>query len=149
MRLSQTRLLVSDVGACFRFYRDVIGLRVTWGDEHSGYVSFATGAEDADDDSLLALFDRAEMAAVLDEEPQRGESERVVLVFEVRDVDAALSVLRDRGATVAAGAVDRPDWGIRTAHIRDPDGNLIELAQEMPMDAWSEDARAEAARITD
>jgi lactoylglutathione lyase len=149
MRLSQTRLLVSDVGACFRFYRDVIGLRVTWGDENSGYVSFATAAEDADDDSMLALFDRAEMAAALGEEPQRGESERVVLVFEVRDVDAALSVLRDRGATVAAGAVDRPDWGIRTAHIRDPDGNLIELAQEMPMDAWSEDARAEAARITD
>jgi lactoylglutathione lyase len=149
MRLSQTRLLVSDVAACFRFYRDVIGLRVTWGDEQSGYVSFATGDEDSDDDAMLALFDRAEMAAALGGSPEQGAADRVVLVFEVPDVDAALAALRNHGAEVAADAVDRPGWGIRTAHVRDPDGNLIELAQELPMDSWSEDARAEAARISE
>jgi catechol 2,3-dioxygenase-like lactoylglutathione lyase family enzyme len=148
MRLSQTRLLVSDVAACFRFYRDVVGLRVTWGDEQSGYVSFATG-EEGGDDAMLALFDRAEMAAAVGGEPEQGAADRVVLVFEVPDVDAALAALRDQGADVAAEAVDRPGWGIRTAHVRDPDGNLIELAQELPMDAWSEDARAEAARVAE
>lgn len=25
-----------------------------------------------------------------------------------------------------------PDWGIRTAHLRDPDGNLIEINQPLP-----------------
>lgn len=27
---------------------------------------------------------------------------------------------------------DRPDWGVRVAHFRDPDGNLIEINQNLP-----------------
>jgi catechol 2,3-dioxygenase-like lactoylglutathione lyase family enzyme len=27
--------------------------------------------------------------------------------------------------------MDRPEWGIRTAHFRDPDGNLIEINQPL------------------
>ncbi len=50
------------------------------------------------------------------------------LGFKVSDCDAAFSEL------VAAGApaVTRPttrSWGQRTAYVRDPDGNLVELAQ--------------------
>ena len=30
-----------------------------------------------------------------------------------------------------------PDWGLRVAHLRDPDGNLLELFQDLPKDQWS------------
>lgn len=47
--------------------------------------------------------------------------------FEVDDVDVAYQQLRDKGITFVTEPLDRPDWGIRTAHFRDPDGNLIEI----------------------
>ena len=31
MKLTHVRLLVTDFPACFRFYRDVMGLTATWG----------------------------------------------------------------------------------------------------------------------
>ena len=33
MKLTHVRLLVNDFDACFRFYRDVMGFQVQWGDE--------------------------------------------------------------------------------------------------------------------
>jgi catechol 2,3-dioxygenase-like lactoylglutathione lyase family enzyme len=38
MRLTHIRLLVADYLACFRFYRDVMGLAVAWGDENGPYA---------------------------------------------------------------------------------------------------------------
>lgn len=35
------------------------------------------------------------------------------------------------GVELATPATDRPDWGIRTAHFRDPAGNLIEIKQRL------------------
>ena len=32
-----------------------------------------------------------------------------------------------KGVEFAVGPTDRPDWYLRTAHFRDPEGNLIEL----------------------
>jgi len=30
-------------------------------------------------------------------------------------------------------------WGIRVAHFRDPESNLIELYSELPKEKWDED----------
>ena len=38
------RLLVDDYTGCFRFYRDVMGFGVTFGDETSNYADFSVGA---------------------------------------------------------------------------------------------------------
>jgi lactoylglutathione lyase len=35
VRLTHVRLLVDDYDACFRFYRDMLGLEPTFGDEAS------------------------------------------------------------------------------------------------------------------
>ncbi len=32
---------------------------------------------------------------------------------------------------------DHPDYGIRSAHLRDPDGNLIEIYSQLPKTRWS------------
>ncbi len=122
MRFSQTRLLVDDFPACFRFLRDELGLELTSGAESDGYASFSAGT------GTVALFQRAGQAGVVSLRPP-GDSALVVL--EVDDVDAEVARL---GQLVVAGPVSKPDWGGRVAYLRDPDGNLFELFQTIPME---------------
>ena len=127
MRLTHVRLLVSDMGASFRFYKDTLGLPTSW-EENPGYAEFEVGP-----DTALAIFPRAEMAEAVELRPAGGDG--AVVVLAVEDVDAAVEELRARGA-VLDPPFDRPDWGIRTAHVRDPDGNLVELYHDI---AWEHD----------
>lgn len=52
-----------------------------------------------------------------------------MFVCRVEDVAAAHALCLRNGATPVTAPTDRPDWGanLRTAHLRDPDGTLIEL----------------------
>jgi catechol-2,3-dioxygenase len=36
---------------------------------------------------------------------------------------------------------DMPDWGIRTFHLRDPDGNLVEVFSHLTKAQWSNGLR--------
>jgi lactoylglutathione lyase len=124
LKFTHIRLLVRDFRACFCFYRDVMGFPIAWGDEDGRYADFAAG------EVVLALFDRATMAQAVGTagKPLQAEmQDSACLIFEVEDVDVAYASLVQRGAEPAAAPVDHPDWGIRTAHLRDPDGNLIEI----------------------
>ena len=124
MRFDYTRLLVVEFAACFRFYRDVIGLTLHVGSETDTYAEFETGT------TRIALFDRGEMSAALgtsDRPAQVEAQDAVCLVFEVDDVDAEQRRLEAEGVPVVVGATDRPDWEVRTLHVRDPDGRLVEL----------------------
>ena len=51
-------------------------------------------------------------------------------MLEVDDVDAEADNL---GEFLVEGPVDQPEWGGRVACLRDPDGNLVELFQQLPM----------------
>jgi lactoylglutathione lyase len=48
-----------------------------------------------------------------------------VVVIGVDDVDETVDSLQ--GVEVVTAPTDRPGWNLRTAHIRDPDGNLVEV----------------------
>lgn len=128
LRSIHTRLLVRDYAACFRFYRDVLGLAPGFGDEQSGYADFALG------ETTLALFARQEMAdavgtgALL---PVAARQDDVALIAAVADVDQAAEALRAKGVALVTEPHDQPDWGIRVAHFRDPDGTLIEINQPL------------------
>ena len=50
-----------------------------------------------------------------------------VLTFGVDDVDTACSALKAKGVVFTTTPHDQPEWHIRVAHLRDPDGRLIEL----------------------
>ena len=54
--------------------------------------------------------------------------------------------LKGSGTAFLTDPHDRPDWGIRVAHLRDPDGNLVELSRRLPRDEWSEELAADAER---
>ncbi|MDT0277063.1 VOC family protein [Blastococcus sp. DSM 46792] len=46
------------------------------------------------------------------------------------DVDAALARVVPLGGEATSGANDMP-WGQRVAHVRDPDGNAVNLTQQL------------------
>ena len=116
------RLLVSDFPACFHFYRDVLGFTPTFGTEEEVYADFDTGGQG------IALFQRELMLEAAD----GGSGDTAVLVLVTPDVDAAADALRAKGVSLVSEPADRPDWGIRTAHFRDPDGHLIEINCPLP-----------------
>ncbi|MFE7590829.1 VOC family protein [Kitasatospora sp. NPDC057512] len=136
------RLLVTRFAECFDFYRAVLppltGATLVKGSPEGPYANW-----DLADQTLLALFDRSAMAAVLGtaEPPGRPGApaapavpaapvhDAAMLVLRVDDVDAALDLCLRHGGTPAAPATDRPEWGptLRSAHLRDPDGRLVEL----------------------
>lgn len=122
MKLSQVRLLVDDFPGCFGFLRDALGLEATFGGEDEDYASFTTGG------GTLALFRRGGQAGVVE---LRAAGDSALVVLEVDDVDAETARL---GELVVAGPVSQPEWGGRVAYVRDPDGNLFELFQTIPMD---------------
>ncbi len=119
------RLLVNDFEGQFRFYRDVMGFKPTYGDEHDGiYAEFDTGTP------ALALFRRDLMASAVDvvDKPAKAEAQDLMsLIFQVDCVDDAATELKRRGAQFVTDPHDEPDWGIRVAHFRDVDGNLLEI----------------------
>ncbi|MEW1836354.1 VOC family protein [Nonomuraea angiospora] len=121
------RLLVRDFPASAAFYQGV--LRELLGVEPvkvlPGYANW-----DIEGEAGLVLFGRDRLAAAVGtaDLPQAAQ-DTSMLVMKVGDVDAAAAVLARHGATVVAPPQDRPDWAptLRTAHLRDPEGNLIEL----------------------
>jgi lactoylglutathione lyase len=119
VRLTHVRLLVDDFAACFRFYRDALGLKPTFGSENEGgYADFRAA------DCSLALFERAGMKGVAE---LREAGDGAMLVLAVDDVDGEAARLRDAGVELASEPHDQPDWGLRVVHVRDPAGNLLEL----------------------
>ena len=129
MQYDQTRLLVNDFPACFRFYRDVIGLTSSNSDENVDYASFYNGA------TGIALFKRQGMVEAIggtDTPFNAASDDRVAIVFSVDNVDDTYQQLQGQGIKFVAAPTDHPDWGIRTIHLRDPDGNLVEIYHTLP-----------------
>jgi predicted enzyme related to lactoylglutathione lyase len=77
----------------------------------------------------LALGD-SELGISSDTGVQPGSPGRMLLSIEVPDVDALLPRVESLGGTATSGANDMP-WGQRVAHIKDPDGNVVNLTQTL------------------
>ncbi len=59
-----------------------------------------------------------------------GDPGRMLLSIEVPDVEALLPRVAELGGSGGDGANDMP-WGQRVAHIKDPDGNVVNLTQTL------------------
>jgi lactoylglutathione lyase len=121
-RVDYVILYVRDLERSIGFYREVIGLHFKL--QGDGYAEFAT------EGTRFGLYDRARLPELIGREATAGGPGGEV-VFLVEDVDAEAARLRTAGVTVLSGPVDRP-WGHRTVHLLDPDGFVVELAQEIP-----------------
>ncbi|HTJ67763.1 MAG TPA: VOC family protein [Actinospica sp.] len=127
------RLLVSRFAETFRFY-DAVLPKFAGGHHVKGTEAGPYAQWDRGDEALVILHDRGIMAAALGTDglpvrPAAASQDAAMLVCRVDDVDAALTLCLEHGGELVVGATDRSNWGpnLRTAHLRDPDGNLIEL----------------------
>jgi lactoylglutathione lyase len=125
MEFGYTILYVSDVAASLDFYERALGQRRRFLHESGQYAELETGA------TALA-FAAHELAAssvpgVLRPEERPSSRPAFEVCFVTHNVQSAF----DRAIAEGAEAVSPPQtkpWGQDVAYVRDPDGNLVELA---------------------
>jgi lactoylglutathione lyase len=122
MHLSYVRILVDRFADCFRFYRDLMGFEVLWGGENDVYAEFKVSGQ-----TRLAVTSRQVVSVIPGVTATAAAGDRFMLVFEVEDVDKTAASLKERGVAFVSEPVTREAWGVRTMHLRDPDGNLVEI----------------------
>ncbi|MET8909176.1 VOC family protein [Micromonospora sp. NPDC004551] len=110
------RVVADDFPATLRFYTGLLGEPETVVRDFE-YASF-----DQDGETVLAILGRRAAEAVMP--VGRGDG-GVLVVVPVPDVDATVAALE--AELVVAEAADRPGWGVRSAYLRDPEGNLVEV----------------------
>jgi catechol 2,3-dioxygenase-like lactoylglutathione lyase family enzyme len=113
MRLSNIIIRVADLGDSVSFWRDLVGLDLSWsGDE---FAFFVIG------DNQLTLNQPLMF------EDQTSDTE---IVFEVEDVHSVVSEMRERGVPFEVEPRAVTSDGERTlfaAHFRDPDGHVASV----------------------
>ncbi|MEV8477467.1 VOC family protein [Streptomyces sp. NPDC051173] len=124
MELSQVRLLVTDFPGCYRFYRDVLGLKPQFDAEDGPYAKFTPDGGTAG----IALQDRAQLARVLGELDAEPHGHRSLVALRVDDIDRCCEEFAARGAVFVHGPAPMTDR-MRVAHLKDPEGNLVELQE--------------------
>ncbi|MFK0289911.1 VOC family protein [Streptomyces sp. NPDC090442] len=124
MELAQVRLLVADFRGCYRFYRDVLGLKPQFDAEDGPYAKFTPDGGSAG----IALQERRHMAQVLAELADEPTGYRSLVVLRVDDIDRYCDEITARGAELAHGPAPMTDR-MRVAHLKDPEGNLVELQE--------------------
>ena len=124
LRLLQIRLLVNDFKKSTEFYRDLLGIPISWHEEDMEYALFNNG------ETKIELLSQNAMAEVIGKENRSldGESQsNFLLQFEVENVDETYDYLRENGVEFVTEPHDHKEWRSRIAHFRDPDKNLIEI----------------------
>jgi lactoylglutathione lyase len=121
-RLDYTILYVADLERSIAFYREALGLPFKF--EENGYAEFAT------EGTKFALYERGRLKELLGRDAG-GDGPQGEVCFVVSDVNAEADRLKRMGIRILSGPKDRP-WGHRTVHLLDPDGFVVELAQEIP-----------------
>ena len=117
-------LIVADLDRSLSFYVGALGLPL--GHRSGPFAQLDTGT------TRVSLYERAAMADTLGRPlaPPPADAPGFELGFLVDDCDRAYDELVSGGADPAVPPIDRA-WGQRTAYVRDPDGHLVELAQDI------------------
>jgi catechol 2,3-dioxygenase-like lactoylglutathione lyase family enzyme len=126
LELTHIWLLVEDMPRALGFYRDTLGVDVL--NDLGDFVELK-----ANEHFQLSLFTRAAMQA---SEPGIAigpvGGQHAALAFEVDALDAYCVRLRAKGVGFVSDETNHPEWGLRTAFLHDPDGNLICLYGGIP-----------------
>ncbi|WP_375005218.1 VOC family protein [Bacillus velezensis] len=124
MKLLQIRLLVNDFKKSVEFYKDSLGLPISWLEKEMEYALFDNG------ETKIELLSQENMAEIVGEERKSLDGDvqsRFLLQFKVDDVDKTYDYLHKQGIKCVNEPHDRQEWRARVAHFRDPDNNLIEI----------------------
>jgi catechol 2,3-dioxygenase-like lactoylglutathione lyase family enzyme len=118
-------LFVEDLPRSKSFYQDVFGAPVVYEDENSAVFDF--------ENTLINLLKISEAPGLIEPAVVAGREagSRFQLSIWVDDADAVCAQLDALGVSLLNGPLDR-EWGKRTAAFADPDGNVWEVAQDLP-----------------
>jgi predicted enzyme related to lactoylglutathione lyase len=114
----QPVLISRDLPRLAGFYRDLLGAVETERVPAEGPIFFVG----------LRIGDSA-LGLVADGNAPDGP-QRMLLSVDVPDVDALLPRVGELGGQVRGPSNDMP-WGQRVAHVQDPDGNTVNLTQQL------------------
>lgn len=117
VRTLQPMIVTPGLDRLFDFYTELFGAKETTRVPEEG-PTFFVGLQIGDSELGLVSDAAADLAA-----PQR-----ILLSVEVDDVDALLPLVTELGGRVLGLPNDMP-WGQRVAHVKDPDGNAVNLVQ--------------------
>jgi catechol 2,3-dioxygenase-like lactoylglutathione lyase family enzyme len=113
---------VEDIEVCRDFYKNKLGLKEQLNVVEGIYCEFVAG------NCVLALYKHDLMESVAGVAVAGAkETDKVALTFNVSDVDAAYKELKAKGVKFVTEPHDQEAWVLRVAHLRDPEGNLIEI----------------------
>jgi catechol 2,3-dioxygenase-like lactoylglutathione lyase family enzyme len=110
-KISAVTLKVASMQASLRFYRDLLGMEVIYGNEHGCFSSLRTWNPK---DPILNL------------ERGRATTRWGRLIFYVPQVDAFWSFLKKQG--FQPEIPQDASWGERYFHLCDPDGHELSFA---------------------
>jgi uncharacterized glyoxalase superfamily protein PhnB len=119
MNLKQTRLVTDDVRRLTSFYERLTGASAEI--VSSGYVEFQQSPC-----AGLAITSAATVEFYGEDVLASGSNRSLVLDFEVKDVDAHYTRLKESVSEWVQPPTDQP-WGNRAMLFRDPDGNLVNM----------------------
>ena len=136
-----TGIVVNDMEKCLRFWRDILGLKVvidSW--EEGDFIDTVQGLAGVKVHMAKLAAPDGTLIELLKDEKHPGEAppdrqlfDRGIghVAFTVADVEAAFRVLRDEGCDVLSDPITSPDGKARLFFARDPEGNLLEIVQEL------------------
>ncbi|SEK26708.1 VOC family protein [Ruminococcus albus] len=124
MHLDGFGLLVSDMPAMIRFYRDVLGFEIKESEDTENVYLIKDG-------TLFLLYGRSDFEKMTDHSYEyikglNGHSEIALYVDTFDEVDTEYSRITEMGAKSVMPPRTMP-WGQRTCYVADPEGNLIEI----------------------
>ena len=124
MRLDGFGILVEDMAAMIRFYRDVLGFEIKETEDTSNVYLVKDG-------TLFLLYGRKDFENMTSRKYEyvkglNGHFELALYVDTFDEVDAVYRRVIEQGATPVLAPTTEP-WGQRTCYIADPEGNLIEI----------------------
>lgn len=124
MKLDGFGLLVNDMPAMIRFYRDILGFEIKEA-ENTGNVYLIK------DGTLFMMYERKNFESMTDKTYEyvkglNGHFEIALYVDTFEEVDINYQEVIAKGAVPVLEPVTEP-WGQRTCYIADPEGNLIEI----------------------
>jgi lactoylglutathione lyase len=125
VRFGYTILYVADVPASVEFYERALGQRRRLIHESGQYAELDTG------DTVLGLaaheLAAANLPGVYHPRERTGGAPAFEVCFVTRNVQAAFDRAIEEGAESVSPPHTKP-WGQDVAYVRDPDGNLVEIA---------------------
>ncbi len=142
MEFNCIRLLVNDFDSCFQFYSEKLGLKVTWGKTGGTYASFDIGIPSGL--SILKSDLMAQSVGNSELKLPNNHREKIAIILKVNDVDKTYLDLLKKEIHFLNKPTDMTGWGMRTAHFRDPENNLIEIWSELAIENWNQDLQDES-----